>query len=220
MTSDDRPVETAEGTEDRPGTGLRLFGVIRMRRGAIVEHRGRVPGLEEIGYRDLAAVLRTEAFVLPEPTAEALREHHRLVDLVMQETAVLPAPFGLLFRNEAGLRRFLAARYVELEDALTLVKAHWELRLTLRIRDGRTTREVARSAADLYRDLVAMARMGVPFARVEDDVVAAAFLVPREEWIRFLEEAEARAARLPEVSGEVSGPWPPYDFVRIRARSS
>lgn len=220
MTSDDRPVEAAEGTDDRPGTGLRLFGIIRMRRGAIVEHRSRVPGMEELGYRDLAAVLRTEAFALPEATAEGLREHHRLVDRVMQETAILPAPFGLLFRHEAGLRRFLEARYVELEEALTLVEAHWELRLTLRIRDGRTAREVARSADDLYRGLAAMARMGVPFARVEDDVVAAAFLVPREEWIGFVEEAEARAGRLPEVSGEVSGPWPPYDFVRIRARDS
>lgn len=42
-----------------------------------------------------------------------------------------------------------------------------------------------------------------------------AFLVERSEWISFVEEATGSAGETGVLELDATGPWPPYDFVRI-----
>ena len=46
-------------------------------------------------------------------------------------------------------------------------------------------------------------------------VFTGAFLLPRGEWIGFVEEVARRESRHPGVELDVTGPWAPYDFVRM-----
>jgi hypothetical protein len=55
----------------------------------------------------------------------------------------------------------------------------------------------------------------------EDDttggtVVRASFLVDTEKWPAFQETVEAEKRRHPALELQLSGPWPPYDFVRMQ----
>jgi hypothetical protein len=43
----------------------------------------------------------------------------------------------------------------------------------------------------------------------------AAFLVEREQWNTFIAAIKEEQRRLPDLRFEHTGPWPPYDFVRL-----
>ncbi|MGH7446746.1 MAG: GvpL/GvpF family gas vesicle protein [Longimicrobiales bacterium] len=47
--------------------------------------------------------------------------------------------------------------------------------------------------------------------------MSAAFLVERTSWIDFVDRAEDLGASHGEIAFDITGPWPPYDFVRITA---
>jgi hypothetical protein len=39
--------------------------------------------------------------------------------------------------------------------------------------------------------------------------------VERASWLEFMERANELNAAHPELNFDITGPWPPYDFVRI-----
>jgi hypothetical protein len=47
-------------------------------------------------------------------------------------------------------------------------------------------------------------------------VVSAAFLVDNERWADFSHEVEEQGKHTPELRFELTGPWPPYDFVQMQ----
>jgi hypothetical protein len=46
-------------------------------------------------------------------------------------------------------------------------------------------------------------------------VLSAAFLVNRSNWLQFMDQAEELGLRYTDLVFDVTGPWPPYDFVRM-----
>jgi hypothetical protein len=51
----------------------------------------------------------------------------------------------------------------------------------------------------------------------EDGVVArASFLIDAQRWQAFTDTVSAEATRQPGLEFRVTGPWPPYDFVRMQ----
>ena len=51
----------------------------------------------------------------------------------------------------------------------------------------------------------------------EDGVVArASFLVDSQRWQMFNDSVAKEAKRQPALDFKVTGPWPPYDFVRMQ----
>jgi hypothetical protein len=50
----------------------------------------------------------------------------------------------------------------------------------------------------------------------EEVVVRASFLVDSERWASFEEAVAAEGRRQTALDFRVSGPWPPYDFVRMQ----
>jgi hypothetical protein len=47
-------------------------------------------------------------------------------------------------------------------------------------------------------------------------VLSAAYLVERELWEEFSDAVQDEREKHPAVSMDLSGPWPPYDFVRLQ----
>lgn len=205
------------GGRQRPvgrGPGFYLYGVTRA--GGRRQRQGAA-GARKFGrvrFRDLEAVVDPVPFDLPELGAAELAEHERAVSGLACRGTILPAPPGVIFAGRRALVRFLDDQYVALVEGLTLLEGHWEFRLHLS-RAGKSSG--AGDAARLYGELRGLARAAVTFPRREDRLLSAAFLVERPRWIEFVERAEEIGASRPELQLDLTGPWPPYDFVKLVA---
>jgi hypothetical protein len=82
-------------------------------------------------------------------------------------------------------------------------------------------RSLAALAADSLRSLRTQAAATVTLPKADDDeedgvVARASFLVDSQRWETFKETVNKEATRHPSLDFRVTGPWPPYDFVRMQ----
>src|SRR5690606_33770585 len=152
---------------------------------------------------------------LPTLDPPQLVEHQRAVEYVMRRATILPAPPGVVFRGRRPLLKFMEDQYLALEEGLALLEGNWEIRLHIAAAAGQADEDLARLAADAYAELRRHARAAVPFSPGRDHLLSAAFLVERGGWIEFVEKAEELGAAHAGLAVDVTGPWPPYDFVRL-----
>jgi hypothetical protein len=221
-------------------TALRLFGVTGApgRRGL----PGR--GAEVVVFRELAAVVAPAPYAAPGDAA--LGDYREVVERVFREQAVLPAPPGVVFRDRDVLTQWLELHYFTLLDALAFVEDRVVARVTVTpappaaggaagpavpagtagpegAEEGAARR--ARTEAVLHDVLRVLRRHAVATVAVGtaggagvdgEHGAAASFLVERSRWELFAELVPQEGDRLSEVALRVSGPWPPYDFVRMQ----
>jgi hypothetical protein len=195
-----------------------FFGVARAR----TWRGGRVAQVEgedvlRVRYRDLDALVRPTLFEIPPLDDMRIQAHQKVVESAMRRGTVLPAPFGIVFRGRRQLIHLLQDQYLVLDEGLSFMEGHWELRLHMAPAAGGDDIDLELSdlAMQLYSELRRHARAAVPFAAEGKRLLSAAFLVERASWIEFVDRAEDLAAAHAEVSFDITGPWPPYDFVRV-----
>ncbi len=198
---------------------LRLYGIT-----PVDDHGAEAPpaGIRTIGFRDLAAVVAEAPYSAPPADEATIVSHHEVVETLFTGRSLLPAPPGVTFRAPQSLQRWMELHYVALSDALAYVDDRAGARShvvrapgTRSGTDGTTG--VAAAAADCIRMLRRQAVAGLPL-RIEhrDDVVlSSAFLVERELWNDFAAAVRRVASDHTGFRIELTGPWPPYDFVRI-----
>ena len=201
---------------ERPGDkGLYFYGVVRARAWRGRERRSE-GSMQRVRYRDLEAIVREVPFVLPADNGRAVDDHQRTVELVMRRTTILPAPFGVVFKGRRQLVKMMQDQYLVLDEGLSLLDGHWELRLHIETAAvGEAADEMSDVAMMIYSELRRFARAAVPFATDGKRLVSCAFLVDRTTWVEFIERIEDFGGQHPELLFDVTGPWPPYDFVRI-----
>lgn len=197
---------------ERSPAGYYLFGVMRARGG----RGGEGEDILRVRYRDLCALVRSVPYELPPLDRARILEHQRTVEVWMRRGTILPAPYGVVFRGRRPLVRFLEDQYLVLDEALVFLEDHWEFRLHVSLASAlEPTPELQEMATHLYSELRRFARAAVPFPRTERRLLSAAFLVERTAWIEFVERVEGVSAAHPELGVDVTGPWPPYDFVKM-----
>jgi len=78
--------------------------------------------------------------------------------------------------------------------------------------------DLAAAAAEALRDLRRSAVATVPLRteQLTGIVLSAAFLVEQELWKEFASKVEEQGGRAPNIRLELTGPWPPYDFVQMQ----
>lgn len=203
---------------------LQLFGVISL------DVSGPTPpvrGVSVVSFRDLGALVGESAYVAPAPTAQHIAEYRRVVEGVFSRQPIVPAPFGAVFKNRDALMRWLELHYFTLLEALTFISDRAMARVSVSYGEEpeNTTAmaidaDLLESAADesfrlLRRHAVASLVMNHhgdgtgPAAR-------ASFLIERDRWDVFIDIVQTEQKRLREMRVELSGPWPPYDFVRMQ----
>ena len=202
---------------------LRLYGVTLLD-GHHAEQG--VDGTELLGFRDLAAVVATGTFALEAPADEEIQHYQRVVDAVFNRRAVLPAPVGTVFRSRETLVRWMELHYVALSDALSFVEDRAVARVHIRRRvvsdatDDAKDRgnDMAAGAAEAFRALRRRAAAAIPLKsdHLPGVVLSSAFLVERELWKEFIGVVTTEQESHAQLAFEVTGPWPPYDFVRMQ----
>lgn len=215
--STDEVAEPPESTKLPAGQALYFYGVARARSWR-VGRVGLVEGEEvlRVRYRDIDALVRPTPYEVPPLNDVLLQAHQKVVEGVMRRGTVLPAPYGVVFRGRRQLIRMLQDQYLVLDEGLSLLDGHWELRLhILPASAAEPDPDLGDLATDLYSELRAHARAAVPFAAGERRLLSAAFLVERDSWLEFMDRAEKLSRAHEEVTFDITGPWPAYDFVHV-----
>jgi len=199
---------------------LRLFAICNFD-----DQQGPGPGLPDgarlLHCRDLGAVVGDAAYAAGVPDEAAIAVHRRVVDAVFAKGEMLPAPPGVVFRSDTALQRWMELHYVTLSDALAFVADRVGARVHVSRQGGDADAEagtdLAATSAEVMRSLRRRAVAAVSLRREHTTGIdlGAAFLVERSLWREFHDEAKSVREGFADVQVEVTGPWPPYDFVRI-----
>ena len=210
-----------------PQRALQLYGIITL---DVSGDASPVRGVSVVSFRDLGALVSDASYAAPSPTAQHVAEYRRVVEGAFARQTIVPAPFGAVFRNRDGLLRWLELHYFTLVEALTFVADRAMARVVVSYGDEpeNTTAmsvdaDLLDTAADesfrlLRRHAVASLVIG-NHAGEAAPAARASFLVERERWDVFNDIVREEQKRLREMHVECTGPWPPYDFVRMQFRA-
>jgi len=207
--------------------GLRLYGVAAFESASVAS---LAEGTSIVPFRMLGAVVAPTRYSRVTLDESEMNEYTRILEEVQSNGAVLPAPPGTVFRNRESLARWLELHYFTLTQAMGVVEGHGEARVLITKTsnadpiDGtpgeikEKAKELAATASDSMRVLrgQAAATISLPVSDDDTTVIAhASFLVDMERWGLFSELLAKEDQRNTDLNFRLSGPWPPYDFVRM-----
>ena len=199
---------------------LRVYGIMTHDG----QGRPRMPDRTRlIVLRDLCAVIEEGEFSASDVQQADIARNLDVVSSLFREEPILPLPVGAVFRNEDMLNRWMDLHYVALSDALAWVEDRFAsrvhiIRANARGSDRDTGSDLAAVAAEVTRALRRHAVSTVPLhnEQITGIVLSAAYLVERQLWQEFSDAVADEREKHPQLSIELTGPWPPYDFVRLQ----
>ncbi len=181
-------------------------------------------GTTLVHYRALAAVVEPTPYSVSTLQDEEMSKYLAVLEEAHTHTSILPAPPGTVFQSHATLTRWLELHYFTLTEALAVVEGHAAARVSVTTRDKQredNRKALAGLAAESLRLLRSQAAATVTLPKADgddaDDIVArASFLIDTQRWQAFESAVSKEAARQSSLDFKVTGPWPPYDFVRMQ----
>jgi hypothetical protein len=200
---------------------LRLYGVAAVESGQVAS---LAEGTSLVHYRALAAIVEPSVYQTKSLDEDETGKYLHVLEDAHSHAAVLPAPPGTVFQSQTTLMRWLELHYFTLTEALAVIEGHAAARVSIS-RTGNHDDEAGRSfaalAAESLRLLRSQAAATVTLPKADDDdedgvVARASFLVDSQRWQTFKDTVSKEAARQSALDFQVTGPWPPYDFVRMQ----
>ena len=200
---------------------LRLYGVAAVESGHAMS---LAEGTTLVHYRALAAIVEPSAYTVSKLEEPEMSKYLAVLEEAQAHSAVLPAPPGTVFQSQPTLTRWLELHYFTLTEALAVIDGHAAARVSVTTQGKQADdarKSFAAMAAESLRLLRGQAAATVTLPRAdgdeEDGVLArASFLVDTQRWQAFKDTVSKEAQRQGSLDFEVTGPWPPYDFVRMQ----
>jgi hypothetical protein len=211
-----------------PLNGIRLYGVAAVDSGL---HQPLAEGTTLVQFRALGGVIAAAKYHRETVGVAEVNDYARVLEEVQANTTVLPAPPGTIFKTRENLARWLELHYFTLTQALGSIEGHGQARLTITKTPGidaadATTGELKESSKQLLATASqsmrvlrgqAAATVSLPVPEGDTHIVAhASFLVDLEQWSSFADLVRREDTRQTSLDFHLSGPWPPYDFVRMQ----
>lgn len=208
--------------------GLRLFGVAAFDSGI---NQPLAEGTTSVQFRAIAGVVAPSKYTRVMLDQKELGEYTRILEEVQANTAVLPAPPGTVFKTRENLARWLELHYFTLTQALSSIEGHGQARLSITKTKGidaenataaelkESSKQLLATASQSMRVLrgQAAATVSIPVNEQDTQVVAnASFLVDLDKWDVFADLVQKEDMRHASLDFCLTGPWPPYDFVRMQ----
>jgi hypothetical protein len=211
-----------------PLNGLRLYGVAAFDSGL---HQPLAEGTTLVQFRALAGVVSPAKYHRETVGEGEIKDYTRVLEEVQANTTILPAPTGTIFKSRDNLARWLELHYFTLTQALGSIEGHGQARLTITKTPGvdaadatmgelkESSKQLLATASQSMRVLrgQAAATVSLPVPADDTHIVAhASFLVDLEQWAAFADLVRREDTRHTSLDFHLSGPWPPYDFVRMQ----
>ena len=203
-------------------SALRLYGVAAVESG---QTNSLAEGTTLTHYRALAAIVEPAAYSVVNLDDGEMTKYLRVLEESYARAAVLPAPPGTVFQSTSTLTRWLELHYFTLTEALSVVEGHAAARVSITMQknpqDSEAQKTFAALAAESLRLLRGQAAATVTLPRAEGDeedgvVGRASFLIDTQRWASFTDTISKESQRQPTLDFHITGPWPPYDFVRMQ----
>jgi hypothetical protein len=211
-----------------PVNALKLYGVAAHESSS---NHLLADGVSVVQFRSLAAVVNPTRYHRITLDDKELGEYTRVLEEVQSNAAVLPAPPGTVFRSRESLMRWLELHYFTLTQTMSAIEGHGQARLTITKTIGvdpsdatgaeakESAKQLVATASQSMRVLRGHAAATVVLPSIEGDtsvVAQASFLVELDHWTAFSDLVEKEDQRQTALDFHLSGPWPPYDFVRMQ----
>lgn len=203
-------------------SALRLYGVAAVESG---QTNSLAEGTTLTHYRALAAIVEASSYSTVNLDDGEMSKYLRVLEEAYEHAAVLPAPPGTVFQSQSTLTRWLELHYFTLTEALAVIEGHAAARVSITMQDKQNEADARKTfaalAAESLKLLRGQAAATVTLPRAdgdeEDGVVArASFLIDTQRWQLFADTVSKESQRQPALDFHVTGPWPPYDFVRMQ----
>jgi hypothetical protein len=201
---------------------LRLYGVAAVESG----HTNTLSeGTTLTHYRALAAIVEPSSYSPVNLDDGEMTKYQRVLEEAHAHGAVLPAPPGTVFQSMNTLTRWLELHYFTLTEALSVIEGHAAARVSITTQRGKEDADAQKSFAALAAESLrllrgqAAATVTLPKADGDDEegvVARASFLIDSQRWKAFQDIVSKEAQRQSSLDFKVTGPWPPYDFVRMQ----
>jgi Gas vesicle synthesis protein GvpL/GvpF len=205
-----------------PVNPLRLYGVGAVESGQI---SSLAQGTSLVHYRALAAIVEPSSYASVDLDDAEMTKYLGILEEAYSHVSVLPAPPGTVFQSPDTLTRWLELHYFTLTEALSVIEGHAAARVSITTQGTdhppETQKSFAALAAESLRALRGQAAATVTLPRANGDeeegvVARASFLVDNQRWQLFQDTVTKEAHRQSALDFKVTGPWPPYDFVRMQ----
>jgi hypothetical protein len=201
-------------------SGLRLYGVAEIENGT----DSIAAGTTLVTHRGLGAIVEPADYSAPKLEDSAIERYAAIIEEATRAGPVLPAPPGTVFKSRGTLSHWLELHYFTLTDAMNVVEGHVAARVSIASAAG-AKEEAEKSfkalGADALRHLRGHAAATVLLPVTDDEgeegmISRASFLVGADKWEAFQSIVSQESKRRPALDVRVTGPWPPYDFVRMQ----
>jgi hypothetical protein len=200
---------------------LRLYGVAAVESGHAMS---LAEGTTLVHYRALAAIVEPSPYAVSKLEDAEMSKYLTVLEEAQAHSAVLPAPPGTIFQSQPTLTRWLELHYFTLTEALSVIDGHAAARVSVTSQGKQpedSRKSFAALAAESLRLLRSQAAATVTLPKADGDeeegvLARASFLVDTQRWEAFKDTVSKEAQRQDSLDFEVTGPWPPYDFVRMQ----
>lgn len=200
-----------------PAHGWALLGVLRAPdTDAPWDPADPAMGVNLVREGDLAALVAPAPPPGTDSDADHLAARHWEVHRALLRDDIVPAPVGVVFAEHEGVRAFLTESHAGLTGALERVAGRWEFRLHIDVVDSAFSRSLALDlSTHIYAELRRISASAVTLPATHHRVLSAAFLVDRAVTPAFQDRLEVLARLNSALGLDLTGPWPPYDFVTM-----
>jgi hypothetical protein len=174
-------------------------------------------GVTIVPYRDIAALLVDPRSEAGDADPAHLTARHWEVHRALLRGTVAPAPLGIVFESDREVVRFLTEAYATIKGALSRVEGRWEFRLHVDLGEAGLSESLALDlVTHIYAELRRISHAAIPFPREGKRLLSAALLVERGSTSPFQDRVEELARVNSALMLDLTGPWPPYDFVHVK----
>jgi hypothetical protein len=200
---------------------LRLYGVAAVESGHAMS---LAEGTTLVHYRALAAIVEPSPYAVSKLEDPEMSKYLAVLEEAQSHSAVLPAPPGTIFQSQPTLTRWLELHYFTLTEALSVIDGHAAARVSVTSQGKQeedSRKSFAAMAAESLRLLRSQAAATVTLPKADGDeeegvLARASFLVDTQRWQAFKDMVSKESQRQESLDFQVTGPWPPYDFVRMQ----
>ncbi len=173
-----------------------------------------------IEYKDFAPVVSDAAVKKYEVNDDGVELHRKVVENVLKDHSVLPAAYGMVFKNKKLLLIAMSAGYKAMKKAMSEVDNKFELGVKGFLPKDVNWEGKEKCKSDFLETLKKKSVRSKELKLFSDRLVLnASFLINRDKIDDFSSEVEQLGSKYPNLKIQYSGPWPPYNFVDIQILS-